>query len=178
MKIFYLLSLMLSCTPGLAFAGLSDEMNPTHYFLVPQIGYHFGSSELAGTSAISHGPIAGLAFKIERDHYFFTPDVSLQVMLGLDKSPLTVFGLGAIAGGRIPFPDIDVFVGITYRSMMGYRVPGTVLARLGGAFNLNLSETQVWFEALLGQYSEKTLTKAINYPYLGIEGGVQFPFEI
>ncbi len=156
----------------------ATDMNPTTYFLIPQAGYHIGYSELAGSNSVSHGPIIGAGLRIEKDHFFFTPDFSLQAVIGLDQSPLTIWGLGFVAGGRLPFPAIDIFAGVTYRSMLAYKVQGTVMGRLGGAFNLGLSEFQIWFQGLIGQYSERTLTKVIDYPYLAIEGGIQFPIEL
>lgn len=181
MKKIILLSLLWCGSMGsgsVANAFIQDEMNPTHYFLLPQVGYHFGYSELSGENALSHGPIAGMGLRIEREHYFFTPDVSIQALLGLEQSPLTVFGVGFVAGGRLPFPAIDVFAGITYRSILSYKVKGSLMARLGGAFNLGLTDFQFWFQGLLGQYSETARIKMINYPYLALEGGVQFPIEL
>ena len=157
---------------------LEDERPKYHYFLEPLAGYHLGSSELPGTTTLDQGPMVGLRFKIERENYFFAPDAELIEVVGLDKSPATMWSLGLIAGAKITAINLDVYAGMTYREFNNYKVDGMVSGRVGAAWGIGGSDLQIFVEGMFGQFTQTTFTQQIDYTYITFEGGIQFPFEL
>ncbi len=180
MKYFFLAALtLLAGTQSFALMGeLDDEQPKNHYFLEPLAGYHMGSSELPGTTTLDQGPMAGVRFKIEREGYFFAPDFEVIEVVGLDQSPLTMWSLGLITGAKIAPINLDIYVGMTYREFFSYKVDGMVSGRAGVAWGIGGGDLQIFVEGMFGQFTQTTLTTQINYSYITVEAGIQFPFEL
>lgn len=159
-----------------------DELveQPYHYSLLPAISYHFGISEMGGptSSGVDQGPLGMLRLKVERDGYFFDPDIELMEVVGLDKSPITVWGLGFITGGRLKSLDIDVYAGFSYRHCLKYKADDGLFGRLGLAWGIGGGDLQIYVEGLFGQFSATTNTAQVSYYYYGPEVGLQFPIEL
>lgn len=150
------------------------------YAIVPQGGYHVGYSDLAG-GRLSQGFLGGVRFKVTRDGYFFAPDVSFLVMVGLEESPLTVGSFGFITGGHIKVPSIDVYGGVTLRKIFLYKIDDFApFVRAGSAWSVGGGDLQVYIEGFYGSYSQTfPQTKiSVNFPYLGAEAGIQLPIEL
>jgi hypothetical protein len=149
------------------------------YKLVPNLGYHLGMSELRDEgNSFSHGPIFGLKFRVESHGYYTAPDFSIVEILGLDKSPATLWSLGLIFGGTIKSSTTDVYFGISTRNFIGYKVSSTVFGRLGGSCELFSNKVRLYTEIFYGKFTRVQTPNIIGYPYIGTEAGLEFPFDL
>ena len=158
---------------------LDDEKPKLHLFLEPMAGYHLGFSELGGPNSIDQGPMGGVRLRIEREGYFFAPDAQILEVVGLDKSPLTMWSVGFTAGGRITALNLDAYLGMTYRNFVSYKTDtGAVSGRIGFAWGIGGSDLQIFVEGMIGQFTQTTKTQSIDYSYISGEAGLQFPFAL
>jgi hypothetical protein len=169
---------LLASLPCLAMTEEDEVSKPMHYALIPSVGYHIGFSEMSGSNAVSSGFMGGLAFRFLRDGYFFTPGARLIGLVGLDKTPATMWTVGFIAGGHLKSPSVDLFLGADIAKIIDYKTGTAALVRIGTIFDLGLSDFQVVLDGFYGNFSQTTATKLISYPYPGMEISLQLPIDL
>ncbi len=150
---------------------------PLKYLVMPSVGVHIEGSQMKGSSSMSVGPAVGVGLRVERDQYFFMPDLGIIEMVGLERSPLSLFSAGFIAGGHIRGATFEFYGGLSYRTILAYKVNPTWLGRVGAAFNFGVSGNQFYTEGTFGQYSEQSPGKITDYTNLAVDAGLRFIFS-
>jgi hypothetical protein len=176
---------ILASTPCFATTDDDEDLaEPFHYAIVPSLGLHGAISQLAGNKyAISPGIAGGVGFRFSRDVYFFTPNVRLLAIFGLDKSPASMWTIGFVAGGHFKNAHLDLFAGLEEASFISYKVQATPLFKVGANFDVGFSDMQVVVDAFYGDFTQNvvlnaTTTNQITYSYTGLEVSLQFPIEL
>ena len=161
-----------------------DEVKETssyHSYLVPLAGYHFGDTQVTGTGyTLDQGPMVGLRLKIEKQSYFFAPDIQLLEVFGLDQSPTTLASVGFIAGARIRYPATEIYLGAAYRIYLSYPVNGGIFGRFGFAWAIAANDLQIFVEVLYGQFNQSNPNSPLStyFNEFAPEFGLQLPFAL
>jgi hypothetical protein len=176
-KILFCIAMLVSVT-CFAMTEEDEVSKPMHYALIPSAGYHMAFSELSGANAFSSGFFGGIAFQFKRDGYFFTPGARLIGLVGLDRSPLTMWTAGFIAGGHLNNPSIDLFGGVDIATIIQYKTGSSAMIHAGTIFDLGLSDFQIVLNGFYATFAQSSAVKIVNYPYVGAELALQFPIDL
>lgn len=137
------------------------------YKLMPSLGYHVGGSQIVGSNVMSHGPQLSLKLEVERDGWFFIPDVSFAAIFGFVESPAYLLSAGFGAGAMLGMSKFGLWFGLQYQSFLGYGENGLAGGGLRAGSFILLENGNRWnFELDYTLMTEDTTAVLKKYPYI------------